>query len=267
LASLNLGILAHVDAGKTSLTERLLHAAGVIDEIGSVDAGSTQTDSLDLERRRGITIKSAVVSFARGSGALADLAHHRGLDQRHPLLDRPRRDPDQAVAVLAVDLFVQDTEGHRVGVRHPARRRALDEAERLDQEHRPLIAAGVHHRFGVAQVPGQRDGAQRTAVVEPHLRPRRPFALSLQGQDVGDERRVAPGFVDAGGVRAGDHVGGGLGDHLVASLTQGVDQGRLAASGGAGEHETSYPHGLILSMMDIGGGFSRPGMRQGGIEV
>jgi ribosomal protection tetracycline resistance protein len=64
VTSLNLGILAHVDAGKTSLTERLLHAAGVIDRIGSVDAGSTQTDSLALERQRGITIKSAVVSFA-----------------------------------------------------------------------------------------------------------------------------------------------------------------------------------------------------------
>src|SRR5882724_6355853 len=60
---LNLGILAHVDAGKTSLTERLLYAAGVIDEIGSVDDGSTQTDSMALERQRGITIKSAVVSF------------------------------------------------------------------------------------------------------------------------------------------------------------------------------------------------------------
>ncbi|WP_424852373.1 GTP-binding protein [Streptomyces sp. SAI-170] len=60
---LNLGILAHVDAGKTSLTERLLHTAGVIDEIGSVDDGSTRTDTLALERRRGITIKSAVVSF------------------------------------------------------------------------------------------------------------------------------------------------------------------------------------------------------------
>lgn len=58
-----MGILAHVDAGKTSLTERLLHAAGVIDEVGSVDGGSTQTDSLALERQRGITIKSAVVSF------------------------------------------------------------------------------------------------------------------------------------------------------------------------------------------------------------
>jgi ribosomal protection tetracycline resistance protein len=63
LRTLNLGILAHVDAGKTTLTERLLYAAGVIDEIGSVDDGSTQTDSLALERQRGITIKSAVVSF------------------------------------------------------------------------------------------------------------------------------------------------------------------------------------------------------------
>ncbi len=71
MSTLNLGILAHVDAGKTSLTERLLLAAGVIDELGSVDEGSTQTDSLELERRRGITIKAAVVSFEIG-GAPAD---------------------------------------------------------------------------------------------------------------------------------------------------------------------------------------------------
>jgi ribosomal protection tetracycline resistance protein len=63
---LNLGIVAHVDAGKTTLTERLLYEAGAIDEIGSVDAGTTQTDTLELERRRGITIKSAVTSFALG---------------------------------------------------------------------------------------------------------------------------------------------------------------------------------------------------------
>ncbi|HVX46903.1 MAG TPA: translation factor GTPase family protein [Mycobacteriales bacterium] len=66
MRTLNLGILAHVDAGKTSLTERLLHNAGVIDEIGSVDAGNTQTDTLALEQQRGITIKSAVVSFTIG---------------------------------------------------------------------------------------------------------------------------------------------------------------------------------------------------------
>ena len=67
MRTLNLGILAHVDAGKTSLTERLLFDAGAIKKLGSVDAGNTQTDSLDLERQRGITIKAAVVSFSVGA--------------------------------------------------------------------------------------------------------------------------------------------------------------------------------------------------------
>jgi ribosomal protection tetracycline resistance protein len=66
VSTLNLGIVAHVDAGKTSLTERLLFAAGVIDDIGRVDDGNTQTDTMALERQRGITIKSAVASFAAG---------------------------------------------------------------------------------------------------------------------------------------------------------------------------------------------------------
>ncbi len=64
MSTLNLGIVAHVDAGKTSLTERLLFTARVIDAIGRVDDGSTQTDTPALERQRGITINSAVVSLA-----------------------------------------------------------------------------------------------------------------------------------------------------------------------------------------------------------
>lgn len=70
MGTLNLGILAHVDAGKTTLTERLLYAAGAIDRVGSVDAGTTQTDTLALERERGITIRSAVASFAIGDLAV-----------------------------------------------------------------------------------------------------------------------------------------------------------------------------------------------------
>ena len=66
MSQLNLGILAHVDAGKTSLTERLLYRQGAIARLGSVDAGTTQTDSLALEQQRGITIKTAVASFAIG---------------------------------------------------------------------------------------------------------------------------------------------------------------------------------------------------------
>jgi ribosomal protection tetracycline resistance protein len=66
MRTLNLGILAHVDAGKTTLTERLLFATGAIERVGSVDAGTTQTDTLELERERGITIRSAVASFQVG---------------------------------------------------------------------------------------------------------------------------------------------------------------------------------------------------------
>jgi ribosomal protection tetracycline resistance protein len=70
MRTLNLGILAHVDAGKTTLTEQLLYTAGAIDHVGTVDSGTTQTDSLDLERERGITIRSAVASFLLGDLAV-----------------------------------------------------------------------------------------------------------------------------------------------------------------------------------------------------
>ena len=62
MTTINIGIVAHVDAGKTSLTERILYETNVIKEIGRVDSGNTQTDS-ELERQRGITIKASVVSF------------------------------------------------------------------------------------------------------------------------------------------------------------------------------------------------------------
>lgn len=64
--TLNIGILAHVDAGKTSLTERLLFDTGAIGRLGSVDGGDTRTDTGAIERRRGITIRSAVAAFTVG---------------------------------------------------------------------------------------------------------------------------------------------------------------------------------------------------------
>ena len=63
MPTLNLGILAHVDAGKTTLTERLLYETGATRHLGRVDHGDTTTDSDSIERRRGITIRTAVATM------------------------------------------------------------------------------------------------------------------------------------------------------------------------------------------------------------
>ena len=63
LKTINIGVLAHVDAGKTTLTEHFLYNSGAIRTIGSVDKGSASTDSLALEKERGISIKAATTSF------------------------------------------------------------------------------------------------------------------------------------------------------------------------------------------------------------
>lgn len=62
----NVGVFAHVDAGKTTVTERMLALAGVVRQAGSVDDGNTVTDYLPAERERGITIQSAAISFPWG---------------------------------------------------------------------------------------------------------------------------------------------------------------------------------------------------------
>ena len=68
----NIGIIAHIDAGKTTTTERVLYYTGKTYRIGSVDDGTTVTDWMEQERERGITIVSAAVS-AEWKGHLVNI--------------------------------------------------------------------------------------------------------------------------------------------------------------------------------------------------
>ncbi len=58
----NIGIIAHIDAGKTTTTERVLYYTGNTHRIGNVDEGTTVTDFMPQERERGITIQSAAIT-------------------------------------------------------------------------------------------------------------------------------------------------------------------------------------------------------------
>ncbi|MFI2410857.1 tetracycline resistance ribosomal protection protein Otr(A) [Streptomyces sp. NPDC018947] len=104
--TLNIGILAHVDAGKTSLTERLLFDHGAVDRLGSVDAGDTRTDDGEIERRRGITIRSAVAAFTVG-GTQVNLIDTPGHSDFVAEVERALEVLDGAVLLLSAVEGVQ----------------------------------------------------------------------------------------------------------------------------------------------------------------
>src|SRR5271170_1774630 len=86
----NIGIAAHIDAGKTTTTERILFYTGLIHKIGDVDDGNTVTDWMEQERERGITITSAAVTCFWKQKPEAGLQKlFAGLDNRINIIDTP----------------------------------------------------------------------------------------------------------------------------------------------------------------------------------
>src|SRR5206468_2491118 len=86
----NIGIAAHIDAGKTTTTERILFYAGLIHRIGDVDDGNTVTDWMEQERERGITITSAAVTCFWTQKQEEGLAKSfAGLPHRINIIDTP----------------------------------------------------------------------------------------------------------------------------------------------------------------------------------
>jgi elongation factor G len=82
----NIGIAAHIDAGKTTLTERILFYTGMIHKIGEVHEGTTVTDWMEQERERGITITSAATTCSGCSArrrAFTSFTRHQNARQHH----------------------------------------------------------------------------------------------------------------------------------------------------------------------------------------
>ena len=102
----NIGILAHVDAGKTTITERILFATGAVRTVGSVDRGDSQTDTLDVERRRGISVRLATVSVL-WNGRRLNLLDTPGHVDFSGEVERGLRALDGAVLVLSAVEGVQ----------------------------------------------------------------------------------------------------------------------------------------------------------------
>jgi len=155
--TLNLGILAHVDAGKTTLTERLLYAAGVIDSIGSVDSGTTQTDSLALERERGITIRSAVASLRIGE-VTVNIIDTPGHPDFIAEVDRVLGVLDGAVLVVSAVEGVQPQTRLLMRALRRLRVPTLIFINKIDRggADTERTLAGIARRLGVATVPMSR---------------------------------------------------------------------------------------------------------------
>ena len=102
----NIGILAHVDAGKTTVTENFLYLSGQTKKLGSVDDGTAQTDFLDVERERGISVRSSNTTF-KWEGVKINLIDTPGHVDFSADVERVLRVLDCAVLVVSAVEGVQ----------------------------------------------------------------------------------------------------------------------------------------------------------------
>lgn len=96
----NIGIFAHVDAGKTTTTEHMLFESGVVRSPGRVDDGTTATDSLDIEKERGISVQAAMTSLI-WKNTIIDLIDTPGHIDFSSEVERTLRVMDGAILILS----------------------------------------------------------------------------------------------------------------------------------------------------------------------
>lgn len=178
----NVALLAHVDAGKTTTTEQMLYLAGRIRTPGSVDAGTTQTDWLDVERERGISVRMAttVLTWRQTEINLVDTPGHVDFVAE---VERSLQVLDGAVLIISAAEGVQ---AHTETIWHALRQRRIPTVIFLNKI--------------------DRIGADVEAVMAEIREVLTDRALSLQGADLADrlaefdeptlERFVETGAVD-----------------------------------------------------------------------
>ena len=208
---LALGVLAHVDAGKTSLTEALLVAGGALDHVGRVDDGTTQTDTLALERRRGITIRTAVASF-RARGVVVDLVDTPGHPDFIAEVDRSLAVLDGAVLVVSA---VEGVQAQTVVLHRALRRLGVPTVVFVNKIDRggadpDRTVAELRERLGTGLVPltiaaGSGRTAARVEVVDldDRVRAEAVTAALAEHDEALLARWVEHGVPDASTLRAG----------------------------------------------------------------
>ena len=143
----NIGIFAHVDSGKTTLTEQILRRCSVIRRAGSVDNGDTVTDSLDIERKRGISVRSASVSFTLpGTETRVNLIDTPGHVDFAGEVERSMSALDGAVVIVDA---VEGVQPHTVAIWKALDRLALPRFIFINK----LDRAGADHRRVFAELP------------------------------------------------------------------------------------------------------------------
>ncbi len=161
----NIGIAAHIDAGKTTTTERILFYAGVVHKMGEVHEGSAVTDWMEQERERGITITSAAIScnWTNQNGPYAGINHQINIIDTPGHVDftaeveRSLRVLDGAVGVFCAVAGVQpqsETVWRQMGKYHVPRIAFINKMDRVGADFfaaiesmRERLAANAHPIF------------------------------------------------------------------------------------------------------------------------
>lgn len=160
----NVAIMAHVDAGKTTITEHMLFESGKIRSLGSVDKGTAYSDYMDVERERGISVRSASISFA-WKGVNINLIDTPGHIDFSAEVERSLMAVDCAVLVLSA---VEGLQAHSENIWRALRARNIptiifiNKADRVGADTRKVVK-DIKNNLSQYAVPIQRLEGEGTA--------------------------------------------------------------------------------------------------------